>query len=238
MTDGAGGRGDPAARTADGADTSAGAISGSALPSWLQPVADAAARIRPRDLSRFLPPDDGARDSAVLILLAEGGHGPDLLLIERAHDMRSHAGHPAFPGGQVEPTDGGPIAAALREASEETGLEPGGVEVFATLPTLWLPHSNHAVTPVLGWWREPSSVSVVDPAEVASVHRVPIAELTDPANRVRVRHPSGYIGPGFTVRGLFVWGFTAGLIDRLLWFVGWERPWDATRVVDLPETVR
>jgi 8-oxo-dGTP pyrophosphatase MutT (NUDIX family) len=210
----------------------------SGLPAWLSPVAEAAARIRSEDLSRFLAPENGARDSAVLLLFGEDTYGPDLLIIERAHDMRSHAGQPAFPGGQVDPEDGGPVDAALREAAEETGLKPEGVHVFATLPALWLPPSNHLVTPVLAWWREPSPVSVVDPAEVASVHRVPISELTDPANRVQVRHPSGYIGPGFTVRGLLVWGFTGGLIDRLLWFVGWERRWDPTRMVDLPEVTR
>lgn len=208
------------------------------LPTWLRPVAEAAARIRPEQLSRFLSPDDGARDSAVLILFGEDSSGPDLLIIERAHDMRSHAGQPAFPGGQVDPGDDGPVDAALREAVEETGLRREGIDVFATLPALWLPYSNHVVTPVLAWWRHPSPVAVVDPAEVASVHRVPISELTDPANRVRVRHPSGYIGPGFTVRGLLVWGFTGALIDRLLWFVGWERPWDSAQVVDLPEVTR
>jgi 8-oxo-dGTP pyrophosphatase MutT (NUDIX family) len=229
---------------ADRRETSARTPSGAGgdaepeLPSWLRPVAEAAARIRPEQLSRFLYPDDGARDSAVLILFGEDSSGPDLLIIERAHDMRSHAGQPAFPGGQVDPDDDGPVDAALREAVEETGLRRDGIDVFATLPALWLPYSNHVVTPVLAWWRHPSPVAVVDPAEVASVHRVPISELTDPANRVRVRHPSGYIGPGFTVRGLLVWGFTGALIDRLLWFVGWERPWDSARVVDLPEVTR
>ena len=56
----------------------------------------------------------------------------------------------------------------------------------------------------------------MDPAEVSDVHRVPIAELTDPGNRVNVRHPSGYIGPGFTVHDMLVWGFTAHLLDRIL----------------------
>ena len=151
--------------------------------------------------------------------------------------MRSHAGQPAFPGGSIDPGDGSPEAAALREAWEETGLDPSGVEVFATLPEIWLPPSGYVVTPVLAWWREPSPVSVVDPAEVASVHRVPLAELLDPANRFRVRHRSGYVGAAFGVRGLLVWGFTALLIDRLFQRVGWERPWDTSRVEDLPEAV-
>jgi hypothetical protein len=74
----------------------------------------------------------------------------------------------------------------------------------------------------------------MDPREVASVHRVPVAELVDPANRFRVSHPSGYVGAAFRVRGLLVWGFTAGLLDRLLRLGGWERPWDEDRIEPLP----
>ena len=98
---------------------------------------------------------------------------PDVLLIERAHDMRSHAGQPAFPGGRVDPTDVDVVATALREAEEETGLDPSGVEVVAVLPDLFIPPSGFVVTPVLGWWQRPSPVFAKDPAEVASVHRVP-----------------------------------------------------------------
>jgi len=205
-----------------------------ALPAWLQPLAEAAAAVEPGQLSRFLPPEDGGRMSAILVLLGEGPDGPDLLLIERAADMRSHPGQPAFPGGSVDDTDDGPVAAALREAQEETGLDPSGVEVFATLPDLFLPPSGFVVTPVLGWWRTPTPVHAAAPAEVAAVHRVPVAELTDPDNRVRVTHPSGFIGPAFHVRGMLVWGFTGGLLDRVLAIGGWERPWDVSRIEPLP----
>ncbi len=200
------------------------------LPRWLRPLASAAAVVTPEQLSRFLPPDEGGRESSVLILIGSGVEGPDLLLIERAPDMRSHAGQPAFPGGAQDPTDHDAVAVALREAEEETGLDPSGVEVFAALPPLFLPPSGFVVTPVLGWWRVPSPVRAAAPAEVAAVHRVPIAELVDPANRLRVRHPSGYVGPAFDVRGMLVWGFTGGLLDRLLVLAGWEVPWDTSRV--------
>lgn len=204
-----------------------------ALPRWLSPVVDALRRITPRDLSAFLPPPDGGRPGAVLMLFGETSAGHDLLIIERAHDMRSHAGQPAFPGGAIDPQDDGPIAAALREAHEETGLDPSGVTVFGTLPDLWLPPSGFVVTPVLGWWSTPSPVSAADPAEVASVHRIPIDDLLNPLNRVEVKHPIGYVGPGFEVNDLLVWGFTAGLISRLFDAAGWTIPWEPARQIDI-----
>jgi 8-oxo-dGTP pyrophosphatase MutT (NUDIX family) len=207
------------------------------VPQWLMPMVDVVSRVTPDDLSRFQPTSGGWRQGAVLMLFGESESRPDVLIIERAHDMRSHAGQPAFPGGAVDPDDDGPVGAALREASEETGLDPAGVDVLASLPPLWLPPSGFEVTPVLAWWREPTPVSVRDPREVASVHRVPLAELVDPGNRLMVRHPSGYTGPAFTVRGLLVWGFTGGLLSRLFALAGWEQPWDHDRVEDLPERV-
>jgi 8-oxo-dGTP pyrophosphatase MutT (NUDIX family) len=205
----------------------------------LEPLAEAISTVKGEYFTRFLPPEEGGRDSAVLVLFGEGPDGPDLLLIERAHTMRSHAGQPAFPGGAQDPDDDGPVAAALREAQEEVGLDPTSVDVLGVLPALWLPPSGFVVHPVVGWWRDPHPVDVVDTNEVAAVVRVPLAELTDPANRFRISHPSGMLGPAFEVRGLTVWGFTAGLIAGLLTLAGWEKPWDLTRVEPLdPETLR
>ena len=203
------------------------------VPGWLSPVVERIPLIEPEQLSRFLPPPEGGRESAVLVLFGEGDEGPDLLLIQRSSTMTSHAGQPAFPGGAVDDTDADVVAAALREAEEETGLDPAGVDVVGMLPALYLPPSGFVVTPVIGWWREPSPVGVVDPGEVERVVRVPLAELLDPANRYSVKHPSGFVGPAFGVRGLVVWGFTAGLLARLFALVGWERPWDADDVRDL-----
>jgi 8-oxo-dGTP pyrophosphatase MutT (NUDIX family) len=211
----------------------------SALPAWLEPVRRAARDITAEELTRFVPPEDAeAREGAVLMLFGEGPAGPDLLLTERAHDMRSHPGQVSFPGGSSDPEDPGPEATALREAQEETGLDPAGVEVFATLPRLWLPPSNFAVTPVLGWWHTASRVSVVDPREVHTVLRVPIEELLDPQHRVTVRHPSGWRGPAFLIgddKDLILWGFTAGIISRLFDFLGWTRVWDEEVMRDLPD---
>ncbi|MEU8832393.1 CoA pyrophosphatase [Streptomyces sp. NBC_01707] len=215
------------------------AVTTDGLPGWLDPVVRAARTVEPRQLSRFLPPENGAgRQSAVLILFGEGERGPELLLMERSGSLRSHAGQPSFPGGALDPEDGdqattGPLRAALREAEEETGLDPRGVQLFGVLPRLYIPVSSFVVTPVLGWWRAPSPVGVVDPAETARVFTVPVADLTDPANRVTTVHPSGHLGPAFLVESALVWGFTAGVIDRILHFAGWERPWDRSRQVPL-----
>ncbi|MCZ7415167.1 MULTISPECIES: NUDIX hydrolase [unclassified Streptomyces] len=226
-----------------GTDGAPVVVSSDGVPRWLTPVVDAAASLRPEQLSRFLPPPTGGRQSAVLVLFgevsdADGRPGPELLLMERAGSLRSHAGQPSFPGGALDPEDGdplgdGPVRAALREAEEETGLDPAGVQVFGVLPKLYIPVSGFVVTPVLGWWRERSPVQVVDVGETARVFTVPVAELVDPANRATALHPSGYRGPCFQVRDSLVWGFTAGVIDRILHFAGWERPWDRTRGIPL-----
>jgi 8-oxo-dGTP pyrophosphatase MutT (NUDIX family) len=160
-------------------------------------------------------------------------NNPDLLFIQRSADLRLHAGQPAFPGGAIDAADDGPVAAALREAKEEVGVEPDGVDVAGTLPELFIPRTGFRVVPVLAWWREPCAVAPVDAAEVAAVERVSVSELADPETRVTVRGPSGYLGPAFRVKSMLIWGFTAVLVDRLLALAGWERPWDTARVIDL-----
>ena len=208
------------------------------IPEWLEPVRAGAEAISADQLTRFTPPPGGdARAGAVLMLFGEGPQGGELLLTERAHDMRSHPGQVSFPGGSVDPGETA-VEAALREAQEEVGVEPSSVEVFGRLPELWLPPSNYAVTPILGWWREPGVVSVVSAAEVHAIHHVPIAELLDPEHRIQVRHPRiGYESPGFLIgpdKDVILWGFTGGIIARLFDFLGWTRPWDESRVRDLP----
>ncbi len=201
------------------------------VPGWLAALAVAASRAAVPE--RLRPPEVGGRAAAVLILVGTGSSGPDLLLIERAAELRSHAGQPAFPGGAIDEADGGPAAAALREAAEETGLDPAGVRVLAVLPELYIWRSNFRVTPVLGWWQSPVPVAPGDPAEIAAVIRVPVADLASPANRVMIRYPGGQAGPAFRVAGLVVWGFTAAVLDQILALGGWERPWDASRVTTL-----
>jgi len=207
-------------------------------PEWLRPLEEGARSIAAGDLTRFLPPDDSyPRRGAVLMLFGEGDDGPDLLLTERNHHMRSHPGQVSFPGGSLDEGET-PVEAALREAHEEIGLVPAEIEVFGELPELWLPPSNFAVTPILGYWRDRGEVRIESPEEVHEIHHVAIADLLDPENRITVRHPSGWLGPGFLIgarRDVILWGFTAGIIARLFDYLGWAQDWDRARVRDLPD---
>ena len=220
---------------------------GPPVPGWLRDLAAAASKMEINPLAQ--PPAQGGRASAVLVLFADqadqadqanqanpaatAANRFDLLFIQRSADLRLHAGQPAFPGGAIDAADDGPVAAALREAAEEVGVDPAGVEVVGTLPELFIPRTGFRVVPVLAWWREPHAVAPVDAAEVAAVERVSVSELADPATRVMVRGPGGYLSPAFRVKGMLIWGFTAVLVDRLLALAGWERPWDTAKVIDL-----
>ena len=145
----------------------------------------------------------------------------DVLLLVRAATLRSHAGQPAFPGGKIDPEDyahaettGEPVAhiAALREAVEETGLDPAGVQILGQLHTLPLPISNFMVTPVIGWWNSPAYVK-----HGRTSHRTPAFEVRMPG------------GEEFTV-----WGFTAILLDRIFDSLGWTVPWDTKKMRPAP----
>ncbi len=194
-------------------------------------------------------PAGPVRASAVLVLFGVLDHVAartdhpvvaadlDVLLTRRSLTLTHHPGQVSFPGGGIDPGDAGPEAAALREAQEETGLDPTGVRVLGTLPPLPVTASRNLVTPVLGWWDRPSAVAAADPAETVDVFRVPVADLVDPARRVTatLRHGGHeYRGPAFDVGDVLVWGFTAFVLDRLLDALGWSVPWDETRTVPAP----
>ncbi len=222
------------------------------VPEWLQQLVDAVTGetglTDPSGANPVLDrtPADGevTRSASVLILFggpeeadftSRGGLPPDadVLLTQRASTLREHSGQVAFPGGATDPGDESPVATALRESQEETGLDPRGVHILATLPGIYVPPSRFDVVPVIGYWHTPSDVGVVDTAEAERVVRVPIRSLLDPDNRFQVRHPLGYQGPAFAVDGMLVWGFTGGILAGLLAVSGWETEWDTNDIRDL-----
>jgi 8-oxo-dGTP pyrophosphatase MutT (NUDIX family) len=175
-------------------------------PSWLRPLIDNVDQI-PDAFRRRLPADvlamvtaakaassiaslrgDG-REAAVLVLFSgpesepADGNVPDdadLLLTVRASTLRHHAGQAAFPGGASDPGDEGPVATALREAHEETGIDLGRLHPLATMERTFIAPSRFHVVPVLAYSPDPGPVKVVNEAETAIVARVPVRAFINP----------------------------------------------------------
>jgi 8-oxo-dGTP pyrophosphatase MutT (NUDIX family) len=175
---------------------------------------------------------ESSKKGAVLILLHDGDRGPEVLITLRSESLRSHSGQPSFPGGALEQEEN-VIEAALRESEEEVGLKRSSVEILTELPQLFIPPSNFHVTPVLGFWREPHLLAPEQSAEVVRAELIAFDDLAEPENRIMLRHRSGYRGPAFDIAGMRIWGFTGGILDRLLHHTGYERPWDQERTVEL-----
>ena len=189
------------------------------------------------------------RRAAVLILVgaretaAPGRPEPadredvDILFVMRASSLSNHPGQVAFPGGAIDDDDADATAAAVREAQEETGLDPRGVEILGRLPEVGLPISNFMVTPVLGWWVSQSPVRAVNAAESELVFRCPVSTLLDPDHRrTAVVRRDGFISrtPAFMAPDAVIWGFTAMLLDAMFEGLGWTLPWDAALEIPAP----
>lgn len=230
-------------------------------PSWLRPLVDNVGQI-PDAYLRRLPPDVLAmvntaraespsrddsdhRDAAVLVLFSGPAAGPaddglpddaDLLLTVRASTLRDHAGQAAFPGGASDSGDDGPVATALREAQEETGIDVSRLYPLVTMERTFIEPSRFHVVPVLAYSPDPGPVSVVNDTETAIVARVPVRAFVNPENRLMVyRADRGrrWAGPAFLLNQMLVWGFTGLVISAVLDVAGWAKPWDTNDVREL-----
>ncbi len=164
----------------------------------------------------MIPADETPRAAAVLVPLVPRAGGLSVLLTERQPHLRSHAGQVAFPGGRIDDTDHGPVAAALRETEEETGIAPGFVEPLGFLDT-YLTSTNFRVMPVVGLLRPGFTVTPHE-AEVAAVFEVPLSFLMNPAHHERhARDWQGKLRHYYAMPwdGHYIWGATAGMIRNL-----------------------
>lgn len=236
-----------------------------AAPAWLKPLVDNAGDVR-RAYRERVPADvlaaitaagladeasatlTGAKRDAAVLVLFSGPESPsgglpgalpedaDLLVTVRASTLRHHAGQAAFPGGAADPGDGGPVGTALREATEETGVDTSRLQPLLVLERMFIPPSGFHVVPVLAYSPDPGPVGVVDASETASVARVPVRAFVNPANRLvvyRKENTRRFAGPAFLLNEMLVWGFTAQVISAILDVAGWAEPWDSDDVYEL-----
>ena len=233
-----------------------------AAPAWLKPLVDNAHAVK-RAYRRRVPAEllamvtaanakaaltGAGRDAAVLVLFSgpqdssSGGlpDDADLLVTVRASTLRHHAGQAAFPGGAADPGDEGPIYTALREATEETGLDISRLAPLATLEKMFIPPSGFHVVPVLAYSPDPGPVAVVDESETAVVARVPVRAFINPENRLMVHRKENtrrLAGPAFLLNEMLVWGFTGQVISAILDVAGWAQPWNTDDVRELDDAM-
>jgi 8-oxo-dGTP pyrophosphatase MutT (NUDIX family) len=161
------------------------------------------------------PADRSLVAAAVLVPIITGSQ-PAVLLTKRTAHLRTHAGQVSFPGGRIDVTDASPEAAALREAQEEIGLDPAGVELVGRLGG-YVTGTGYRITPVLGLL-PPDPVLVPSAHEVAAVFSLPLAVVLDPAAPERRRAGRRGVWREFWVwphSEHYIWGATAAILVHL-----------------------
>lgn len=159
---------------------------------------------------------DRHRLAAVLILIYQGSHEPEIILTQRSSSLTNHAGQISFPGGTVEEADRDPVHTALREAREEIDLREEGVEILGIMETITLP-SGFAIAPVLGVM-ESLPVMSANPGEVAEIFSIPLSLVND-LSRYQVdflerdgKRRDFYI---LEHKDYYIWGATANMLRTL-----------------------
>jgi len=163
-----------------------------------------------------MKPIQPLKPAAVLVALVDRPEELTVLFTQRTAHLAHHAGQVSFPGGHLEPNDGGPEETALRETEEEIGLHRSQVTVIGHLDT-YITRTGFIVTPVVGIVDPPFDIRP-DPHEVADVFEVPLAFLLDPDNHQRCNAEFEGVVRYFYAMPYgerYIWGATAGMLVNL-----------------------
>jgi 8-oxo-dGTP pyrophosphatase MutT (NUDIX family) len=159
------------------------------------------------------------RPSGVLALLYPQDAAWHMVFMRRQDKGDPHGGQISFPGGRQDPEDADVVQTALREAQEELAIQPAQVRVLGQLTRLYIPHSNYMVYPTVGISLERPAF-IPEEEEVAEVIESELAHFLQPYARQRttIRDARGYFPdvPAFEVRGHYIWGATAMILNELL----------------------
>ncbi len=160
--------------------------------------------------------------SAVLVpLLCKDGE-LHVLLTERTQDVRSHKGQVCLPGGTPQPEDGSLLGTALREAWEETGVDPRDVEVIGEIDDNVVASTGYVISPFVGFIPYPYSFHASE-IETKDIFLVPLTVLMDPLKfreQERVIGEHYYHGPVCDYGGHVIWGATGRILKHLVGLLG------------------
>jgi len=158
----------------------------------------------------------GQTDAAVLVPIFGYPARPGIVFTERRHDLRRHAGEISFPGGRRDHPGEELRLTALREAEEEIGLDPAGVEMVGALPPIGTFVTGYKVHPFVGLIGDELAFDP-NPAEVETVLAFGLETLAESfAMRRLVRRGVPFRTPTYVIDGHLIWGATARILADLL----------------------
>jgi len=178
-----------------------------------------------KDRKRISSRKRGFRRAAVLVPIFERQGDSYLIFTQRTETVSTHKGEISFPGGAIDPEDGEPRQAALREAEEELCLSPRQVTVLGLLDDI-VTLSRYRITPVVGMVRAPFSLCP-NPREIEKVFEIPVGKFLDPRifrkeDQIEFQGQS-YPVYYFSLPEVTVWGATAKILKQFLTICcGWD----------------